>query len=385
MSEMTFEEWDEAAFEKASQPSTTVSPNDLIGSSPNIEEELHEEFGEEDKEDKEEQKPEVKKKTKEPIKDTEVADEIPEEAIVTEEEETEYNNVTANLLKAKAEGLIERGIWQDFDMPEDFEWTEEAYGDIAIAQANWKAEETLSDMIEKTGEYGKIIFDHIQKGGNPDEIINLFKESNKIKSYNTESPEGQKTVIREYYKNVMNWSDEKITRFINSAVDRDELESEAVDTKDLLQKEVDKQVEQTRKEQEVYLEQQKKLEREFASNMNNALSTRQDIAEKEKKEIINDLLTYDKDLNGRRVNQFTLDFMKLQSDPSRYIDLVLFVRNPEKYIEKISEKASKKTKKQTWDLVKGSGSLSRSGASHNKTKSNDKSDLVINWKEDFRN
>lgn len=297
-------------------------------------------------------------------------------------------DTNAELLKAKAEGLIERGIWKEFDGMDDFEWTDENYGELAVAQAQWSAQEVFEEMVDQTGKYGKTIFQHIKNGGNPDEIITLFKEAKRIENFDISDESGQERLVREYYKNVLTWSDQKISRFVNSAIDNKSLKDEATEVKTLLEQEIQKQVKQTTADQEASVERQKQVEKEWADNITRALKSREDIPDKEKKEIQQNLLTYNQKLaDGRVVNKFTIDFMKLQQDPQKYIDLVLFVQNPEKYIQKIAKTQGKEEAKKAWSFIKGNNSLSRNtGTSHTpgKGESKENSDLIVDYKTIFK-
>jgi hypothetical protein len=385
--EMSFDQFDEKVFDELvndAPPSTSASANDLVGASQGEEEEedlegeIHEEAP---KPEEEEEKPkETKgKKTKAPKKEEEVEEEITEAADTTDT--AEVDEITANLLEAKFKGLVERGIWTDVNLPEGFVWTEENYGELAVLQAQWKAEDMFNEMVDQSGDYGKVIFDHIKNGGNPDEIIDLFKQAKKLEVADITSQDGQEAIVREYYK-TLNWSDKKINNFIESAVDRKTLKDEAEEVKELMEKDIHAQVEETKRQQEEYRKQQETLQKQFANNMKQVVTSRKDISDKEKKELLGSLLEYNQKLpDGRVVNQFTVDFMKLQADPQKYIDLVLFVKNPEKYMQKIAKETETKQTKKTWDLIKGNGSLKTgTGTSHTQSKEKKQADLKIDWK-----
>lgn len=327
-------------------------------------------------------KPEEKTKSQEDIdKELELATDDGEagEAVVT-------NDATAEILKAKAQGLIERGIWRSFEGMENFEWTDENYGELATAQATWTAQEVFEEMLDKTGEYGKAIFNHIKNGGNPEEIVDLFKEAKRIESYDITTEAGQEFLVKEYHKNVLKWSDTKIKRFIDNAIDNKSLEDEAKEVKTLLDAQVKEQIQATQKAQAEYEQQQRELQQQWAENIGNTIKGREDLTDKEKKEISTSLLQYNQKLgDGRQVNQFTLDFMKLQADPQRYIDLVLFVRNPDKYMQRIAKEEKTKAAKQAWNFVKGNGALTKNtGTSHSTTVEDKKTELKINWKDLYK-
>jgi hypothetical protein len=287
-----------------------------------------------------------------------------------------------SILEAKYKGLVERGIWQEIELPADFEWSDETYGEIASTQAQWKAEEMFNEMLDQSGDYGKAIFNHIKNGGNPDEIITLFKESKKLEGLDITTEDGQQQAVRDYYTKVMGWSEAKTTRFINSAIDRKELKTEAEEVKGLMDKEIKKQLQETEKEQAAKVEAQKAANEQFAKSMEQAIASREDFSAKEQKQLMQNLLVFDQKLSdGRVANKFTMDYMALKSDPAKFVDLIAFVSNPEKYIEKVSKKAETNTAKKTWEFIKNSGSLNRAtGTTHSSSKNSKEKDLVIDYR-----
>lgn len=293
-------------------------------------------------------------------------------------------DTNASLFKAKAEGLIERGIWREFEGQEEFEWTDENYGELAKQQAIWDAEDKFAELIDETGDYGKAIISHIKNGGDPKEIIDLFKESKKIESFDISTEEGKIALLTKYYKD-QGFNDKKAKRIIDSAVDDGSLDQEVTEAKEEMEAAIKEQVAETQKEQAAYLAKQKELNDQFANNITGTLRERKDLSIEQKKAIASSLLVYDKKLqDGRMVNQFTLDFAKLQQDPKKYIDLVMFVQDYDKFVGTIAKTEEKKAAKKSWEFIKGNGSVKASGSpTHSKTQKQEKEDLVIDWKQGF--
>lgn len=342
-----------------------------------------EEDDEEDEEEDEEGKPKAKKTPK--VKEREVGKDIDAATDGEGEDNAEpADDSTSSFLKAKYEGLVERGVWAELDgIEDDFEWTEENYGKIAILQANHKAEEVFEQMVDQTGKYGKQIFDYVKNGGDPEDLIEQFREAKRIESFDISTDEGRQKLVREYYTKILGWSDSRTTKQIKLLADTNGLEEEAAEDKVLMEKHVEKEVDQLKRQQEEYKIQMQEAQKRFASNITTELKARTDMADDEKKAITSSLLVYDQPLpDGRKVNKFTLAFMKLQADPKEYIDLVRYVENPSKYREKIGKKKETEVAKKTWDLVKNNGSLTKTaGSSHAKLEKSDSKDLVVNWKD----
>ncbi len=284
-------------------------------------------------------------------------------------------------------GLIERGIWQAFEGMDDpdFEWTDEAYGDLATTQAQWKAEEYFTEMLDQTGDYGKVIFNHIKNGGDPKEIIDLFKEAKRVNNLDITEETGQQNIIREYYNKVHNWSDAKITRFINAAIDNKALKDEATEIKTLLEADIKAEVQAREQQQAAVLKERQEQEKNWATGITTALKAREDLSDKEKRELHANLLTYNQKLpDGRVVNQFTMNFMKLQQDPQKYIELVRFVNDPDKYTKRIEKEKGKEAAKKTWEFVKGNNAVTKGGGSHAKQEAAPAADFKIDWKQAYK-
>lgn len=297
-----------------------------------------------------------------------------------EQGEDEEEDVS-NILQMQAQLLIEKGVWKEFEGMEDFNWTNESYAELVEQQAIWGAEDMFHELVDSTGAYGKAIISHVQNGGNPEEIIDLFKEAKKIESFDVSTEDGKTALLTKYYKD-LGWNDKRIKRTIDAAIDSNTLDEDVQEAKAEMEEAIKAEVEAKQKAQEQYLAKQREAEEAFASNITSVLKERKDLTPTEKRDIATSLLVYDKKLpDGRVVNQFTLDFAKLQNDPKKYVDLVMFVRDYDKFKESISKQEEKKAVKKTWEFVKGNGATSKSGGgAHTKTKGKENNDLVIDYR-----
>lgn len=384
-------------------PAGSVNPNSLVGGSkpdnkpaeqPKEEPKAKGKEKESKAEGKEESKEEEKQLTQAEL-DAQMAaalgdDEDDEEGEDSEEDKgkgkgkgkEKLDSDTSNsILQTQAQMLIESGVWREFEGMEEFEWTNDNYAELVKQQAQWELEDRFSELLDATGPYGKAIIGHIQNGGNPEEIIDLFKEAKKIENFDISTEEGKVALLTQYYKE-LGWKDARIKRTIDAAIDNNSIDEDVAEAKDEMEAAIKEQVEAKQKAQEKYLAQQKEAEENFANNITGAIRERKDMTPAEKRDLAVSLLVYDKKLpDGRLVNQFTLDFAKLQNDPKKYIDLVMFVRDYDKFKENISKQEEKKAVKKAWEFVKGNGAAAKSGgAGHAKTKQSDKSDLVIDYR-----
>lgn len=319
-------------------------------------------LGDEEETPEAEKKPEPAKKTKEPEEDKEP------------EEEKEQSSEVTSVLKSTVDYLVQQGLWQDWEGREGMEINEEEYAKLVAAQDTYRVQSMFSELVDKTGPFGKAIIEFVQNGGSPDEIIDLFKEQKQVESINIDSIDGQKDLIRHYYSDVLGWKQEKIDKYINNLVVNDELENESKETKELFTTHYSKQAAKLAEEREEFVEKQKQAEQAFEQNIKGTIKERKDLTPTEKRAVENYLLSYDQRLpDGNLVNKFYVNFAKMQADPKEYIDLVLFVMDKPKFLQKLQTQEKNNATDEAFRFIKGNGAVStKKGTSHEQIKKQDK-------------
>lgn len=324
-------------------------------------EEVEDDDDEDEEEDEEEKKPKKAPK-KAPEK---------EEA---KKEEVEQTQEVHSILKHTADFLIESGIWEDFEGREDLEMTQENYAKLVAEQDKRRVENMFSELVDSTGPFGKAIIEYTKNGGNPDEIIDLFKEQKSVESINIEETDGQKDIIKHYYSEVLGWKPEKIEKYMSNLMLSNELENEATEVKELFQQFYKKEAERLNSEREEFTKKQKEAEEAFEGNIKTSIRDRKDLTTSEKRQVEEYLLSYDQRLpNGNLVNKFYVNFAKMQANPSDYIDLVLFVMDKQKFVEKVAIKEKSQAASKAFNFIKGNGAVStKKGTSYDQVKKNEK-------------
>lgn len=358
-----------------SSPDSSVKIDDLITSKE------EDELEDKSKNEKEESLKEVdseffeKAFENEPEKDKkEIKQKTQEEVKTTENNSEEFTE--SDFFKTKAEILIEKGIWFDFEGREDYEFNEETYGELVEKQAEWKAEEKYNEKVEKLGNY-KVLLDHLEEGGDPSEIIEIFNASKEANNIDTSTQKGKVEYMRNYYINELGWSETKFNRNIDSWSKTETLDDEFNDVKELYSELQKEKIEQKRIEHQEYLRQQDEIKKNFESNIEVTLNARKDLSKDEVKVLKEEILNYNEKLpDGRKVNKFTVNFMKMQSNLDDFIDLVRFVSNKKKFMKNIEENTELKTVKKNWDMIKKGGSLT-SGSGGNYREKPKTGDLKI--------
>lgn len=341
----------EANAEEKEAPVKQNDPNGI----PNIDMET---FGAEPKEGekKEEEKKDDPKEEKKEEKKEEPKDEKKEKE-VTDEEKAQ----TSGILKSTVNYLIEKGIWKDFDDRDKIEFTDELYAELSAKQAEVKVSELFEELVDSTGDYGKAIISHIKNGGNPDEIIDLFKEQKQIQAFDVSSESGQKSLIERYYTDVVGWNKAQIDEFIAfKQTKEDGLETEAKQVQEKFDGLYSKQLKQLEEDEKQKEKQIVKQQEEYKSALSKEIDTFENFTEKDRKLVKNSLLKFDRKLkDGTKVNDFYVKFYEIQNNPKEYVELVHFVMDKEGYNKKVNVKKGTEAVEKSWNFVKGNSSITK--------------------------
>lgn len=252
-----------------------------------------------------------------------------------------------DFLKARAELLIKSGKWEDWEDRDKTEWSEEKWEEVELAQAEFKEKELAEDMLDSFGPYGRQIAEYTKNGGNPDELITLFQEQKKLATLSIDTEESQKAVVYKYLTEVMKKTPESANRTIKNLIVDKELEAEAKENKELMEKSVKEESEAMIEEQKNFkinqVRQAKATQIKFSTEVNNYLSSDKTIPDDEKKQLINVLTKFNKKLqNGAEVNDFYFKFAEFKKNLPNYLKMVRLVLNPEKFLKSETTGASNK-------------------------------------------
>lgn len=266
----------------------------------------------------------------------------------------------ANVLKTTVEFLVKNGQWADFEGREDLEITEEVYAELAAKQDEFRVGKLFNELVDSTGNYGKAIIGHIKNGGNPDEIIDLFKEQKQVEAIDTTTESGKQAVIEKYYKEVAGLKPEKVDKTIKRLITDNEIEVEYNDIKDAYQKHFDKKLAEVQAETRAQEQLEADRKVAFVSNITSALNDDTTITPKEREEIAKSILDFKHNVGGgKKVNDFYVKFAEMQADPKQYIKLVRFVMNPLNYEKAIATKKESEIAKTTFNFIKGNATLQK--------------------------
>jgi hypothetical protein len=267
-------------------------------------------------------------------------------------------------LKNTVDYLVSSGQWADFEGREDLEVTEEVYAKLVVEQDKLRVNSMFDELLDSTGDYGKAIITHIQSGGNPDDVIDIFKEQKALDSIDTSTDDGKILKVEKYYKEVLGWKQSKVENFVKGLITDDKLTEEFTDVEELYNKHYKQQLEQINKETEDRKVKAEEKKQEFTTNIKAVLDADSTLTPKDKKRIQDSILDFKHNIgDGKKVSDFYLEFAKIQQDPKQYVDLVKFVIDKETYLKAFQEKIETQVAKKEFSFIKGNAAVKKAGTS----------------------
>lgn len=264
------------------------------------------------------------------------------------------------VLKNTVDYLVKSGQWVDFEGREDLEITEEVYAALVAKQDEYRVTQMFSELLDSTGDYGKAIISHIKSGGNPDEIIDLFKEHKQLEQMDISTEKGKQSLVEKYYSEVLGWKPEKVEKTVKRLIEDNEIESEYKDVKELYDEHYEKRLQEL--QQEAYEQENIARQRQaaFVNNIREALDEDTSLSNRDKALIASSILDFRHQLdNGQKVNDFYIKFAEMQADPKQYIKLVRYVMNPDGFKKEIEKKEESKAAAKAFSFIKGNSALNK--------------------------
>lgn len=334
-----------------------------------------------DEEEIVEKKNDVKKKVvknEEETEDDDTEDDATEEDNEEDETDDEEDDETGGVetdedvkdfLQKRGELLIKKGEWVDFEGREDFEWTEENFAQLEIDQRKHQKEQMVEEILNSFGPTGREIAQYTANGGNPDDLIDIFKEQQRVENLTVDTEEAQKAVVLKYETEFLGKKPERVKKYIDSLIADKDLKDAANEAKEAMEANLAEQATQLQEQQEAVVKQQQSKQKadiqRFSNDVSNVINADKSITPEEKAQLLKVLTKYDKRLpNGTPVNEFYNKFAEFKKDLKNYVKFVRFVMNPEKYEKGLTNKG--KT-----DAVEQSFKLARSAQKSKKLKSTD--------------
>jgi hypothetical protein len=264
-------------------------------------------------------------------------------------------------LEAIYKDMVAKKLWQEVDIPEGTEWNEETFLQVQKLQASSQYE----DLLDRTGSYGKAIIEFEQNGGNPKELLDLFRDQREVQEFDITDTESQETFLRSYLQAQGN-SEKSIERQVKALQDQgpEALREEAEEKKAIWDEQYKSEIEARKNEQALYAKQVEDAQRKFQSTIETSLTSDAEVTPKERRELQNYMLNYSQPFQGRQVSQFYVDMAEVQKDPKNYIELAKFVKGLKtgEYTKKVVEKVKKEVSATNFLKIKNNTTIKPSGS-----------------------
>jgi hypothetical protein len=269
-----------------------------------------------------------------------------------------------NFLKTRAEFLIKNGEWVDFEGSEDVDWTEEEFAKIEIDQRNYQKQQMSDEILDSFGPIGRDIATYAQNGGDPDKLIDIFKEQQRVENLSVETEDGQKAVVLKYQTEFLNQKSERVKKYIDSLIADKDLAAAAKEAKEEMEGILTQQSDELQKQQDAKIKSQRDNQKasiqKFSTDVTKLITEDANIPEDEKKQLIKVLTKYDKRLpNGTPVNEFYQIFSDLKKDLPGYIKFVRFAINPAKYEKALKTKGNNEATDKDFKLIRTANKIKK--------------------------
>lgn len=288
--------------------------------------------------DKEENPPKEKEEEEEEEEDN--SDNPPANKEEEEDEEAKLS-VGIGFLKYLAErrGVSEQIDYEKIESTDDIQDVLDSFDELDEALASQRLKQSDKTVAQ--------IVDYIEKGGKPEEIVSFLTQAKELSQVDITTEAGSKTLLKDYYKNILGFGEEVINKKIKKLEDNDLLKEEAEDTLPLYQEHLNKQMEEKAKKLEAESKKQKLLTQQKQTAFVEQLT-----ANKYSKQVATQFYqTAFSEVvlpSGEKVPLLQAKIDQLKSTPEGLLKLASFVTNTKFYDEQVlANKGSEIVTKQT--------------------------------------
>jgi hypothetical protein len=234
--------------------------------------------------------------------------------------------------KAILKYLAERkGIAEDIDF--DSIKSEDDIADLVEAMEEFD-EAHAFERIKSTNKDIKKVVEYLQSGGDGSKISKLLTEQEEFHDLDVTTEDGAKTILKQYYKNVLGFDDEAINKRIKRFVDNGQLQEEAEDVKPLYDKNIEqrqqKLIEEAQKQKEKEKFVLKQRQQDFLKLLNE-----NKVSQAVAKNYWGVAFGQRELEDGTKIGELDYKFQVMQRDPQQYLKLVEFMADPNLYDKRV--------------------------------------------------
>jgi hypothetical protein len=254
--------------------------------------------------------------------------------------------------------LVESGEWypvtDDTGKPlEDIELDDETFQELAIKQAQWKADEVLQEREQELGEQYKSFVEFMKNGGKVEYLARFEADQKDVESYDPTDPDQAEELIKNYQL-AIGTSDKNTKSYIEFLKDKgaEALQEAAEEAKVSLVKAIQEERDTLIKEQEQQAKIFKESQEKYIKTLKEIIH-KDSLPDREKKDLEKFYFDAKHPIdNGRKASEYFLKVQEIQSDPTKFLKLVKFIKDFESYEDK--KVTEKEVTKKTFQLFRGS-------------------------------
>jgi hypothetical protein len=257
--------------------------------------------------------------------------------------------------------LVNKGVWTEVELQneegEEVQLDEESFNVLAERQAEWKAQAILEEREAQFGKQYKELVEHLSRGGRVEDLANTYEQEKELDDLDTSNLDEAEAIIEAYYEN-LGWDKSEIKDQIDTLKDKgdENFRTFAEKRKGDLKKSLDVEREQIKAVQHERASRIKASNEKYIKDFRASIHN-QDVPEREKKEIEKFYFEHKHQLQNGKASDFYVKFEEIKQDPTKWLKLVSFVKDFEKF-EK-TDVTEKKVKKDVFKLIRTGESLSK--------------------------
>lgn len=258
--------------------------------------------------------------------------------------------------------LVSKGEWievtDDKGNPlDDIELDDETFQELAIKQAEWKADLILKERESEYGTQYQELVQYLKNGGRLEDIARYNNQIFDVEQLDPSNSEQAEEILKAHYE-ALGFSEKRIKVSIDSLKDQGEdiLIETANESKQALLEAIQEEKEEELQRQELIKRRNEDAKMRFTRSLKEQIHT-DGISDREKKELEKFYFDYRTPIPGGVASDFYIKYQEIQSDPSKFYKLVKFIKNIDGFQE--SDKADKKAVKNTFNLLRTGETISK--------------------------
>lgn len=291
-------------------------------------------------------------------KENEEGEEKEESFFEEESEEEEESERVEDFYKSQASKLKEKGIFQNVEIPEDEEISEEKFIEFQDQEIEARVDEALEGFFEELDEDAAAFLKFKKEGGDTASFFKVYSTSTGLPEGDLEDEKYQEKLSRYYYKNIEGLDDEDIDDKIEWLKDGGKLEKYAAkhDTKiKSLEKKSKEDLQKRAKEQQ---KAQVEKREKFVSTVQETLEDTDEVDNfkfpaKEKKQLLSFITKPSVKVGKNRyITGMQAKLQEVLKEPEKMIVLAKLLNNDFDVADVVATTTTKKTREVKRDVTR---------------------------------